>query len=128
MLGTTQLVNALVTRRGLARVMVVRLCGPATRALPPLSGFPPGLRAAHFFAEGEPTRPALWPPARPRRPHSARPATDARLHAARGFRGFGPCMQRAGLACSTRAPLLRSAALLLGGRKEIVRAPRRRIL
>lgn len=46
MLGTTQLVNALVQRAGLARVLAVRVCGPATRGLPPLAGWPPALRAA----------------------------------------------------------------------------------
>lgn len=43
-IGTTQLVNALVTRSpALARVFVVRLCGPASGALPPFSGIPPDL-------------------------------------------------------------------------------------
>ncbi|KAL4447891.1 hypothetical protein ABPG75_005110 [Micractinium tetrahymenae] len=46
MLGTTQFVNAAVQLRGLARVAVVRLCGPATHALPPCCDMPPSLRAA----------------------------------------------------------------------------------
>eukprot|EP00930_Biecheleria_cincta_P001929 TRINITY_DN103005_c0_g1_i1.p1 TRINITY_DN103005_c0_g1~~TRINITY_DN103005_c0_g1_i1.p1 ORF type:complete len:945 (-),score=169.53 TRINITY_DN103005_c0_g1_i1:107-2941(-) len=35
MVGTTHLINALVTRRGLARCAVLRLCGGATGDLPP---------------------------------------------------------------------------------------------
>ena len=46
MLGTTQFVNACITLRGLAPVALVRLCGPATRSLPPFSDLPPGLRGA----------------------------------------------------------------------------------
>lgn len=45
-LGTTQFVNAVVQRKGLARVFVVRLCGTATKALPPFLGFPQGLQQA----------------------------------------------------------------------------------
>lgn len=56
MLGTTQFVNAVVQLRGLSRVAVVRLCGPATRALPPCCALPPALRAAvggaTFLASG----------------------------------------------------------------------------
>ncbi|TRY71782.1 hypothetical protein TCAL_09554 [Tigriopus californicus] len=34
-LGTTHFLNAVIQKRGLARVSVIRLCGPASRALPP---------------------------------------------------------------------------------------------
>lgn len=45
-IGTTHFINALVEAdaRRLERVAVVRLCGPYTRQLPPLTGFPTGLR------------------------------------------------------------------------------------
>ncbi|PHH71945.1 hypothetical protein CDD80_4891 [Ophiocordyceps camponoti-rufipedis] len=45
-IGTTHFINALVEAdaRRLDRVAVIRLCGPFTRQLPPLSGFPVGLR------------------------------------------------------------------------------------
>lgn len=46
MLGTTHFVNACVQCRGLARVAVFRLCGPATRALPPCCDIPVELRSA----------------------------------------------------------------------------------
>lgn len=46
MLGTTQLMNALVQRRGLQPVALLRLCGPATRALPPGIALPSRLRQA----------------------------------------------------------------------------------
>jgi hypothetical protein len=45
-LGTTQFVNAVVQRQGLAKVFVVRLCGTATKALPPYLGIPPELQTA----------------------------------------------------------------------------------
>jgi len=45
-LGTTQFVNAVVQRQGLAKVFVVRLCGTATKALPPFLGIPAELQAA----------------------------------------------------------------------------------
>lgn len=45
-LGTTQFVNAVVQRQGLAKVFVVRLCGTATKALPPFLGIPADLQAA----------------------------------------------------------------------------------
>ena len=48
--------NACIQLRGLARVAVVRLAGPATRALPPFCDMPPALRqavgGAFFLAEG----------------------------------------------------------------------------
>jgi N-methylhydantoinase A/oxoprolinase/acetone carboxylase beta subunit len=56
MLGTTQFVNAAVQLDGLAKVAVVRLCGPSTHALPCFCDMPPGLRQAvggcYFLAAG----------------------------------------------------------------------------
>jgi N-methylhydantoinase A/oxoprolinase/acetone carboxylase beta subunit len=46
MLGTTHFTNAVIVRRGLARTAVLRLCLPATAALPPLVDWPDDLRAA----------------------------------------------------------------------------------
>ena len=43
MLGTTHCTNALVERRGLERVGVLRLARPASLAVPPLSGWPADL-------------------------------------------------------------------------------------
>jgi hypothetical protein len=60
MLGTTQFVNAATQLQGLERVAVVRLCGPATRALPPFCDMPPALRTAvggcYILAAGEAQR------------------------------------------------------------------------
>ena len=60
MLGTTQFVNACVERRGLSRVAVLRLCGPATHALPPYCDVPVELRDAlgghHHLLDG------MWDP------------------------------------------------------------------
>ena len=44
MLGTTHATNAILERRGLNSVAVVRIGGPATRAVPPLSIWPGELR------------------------------------------------------------------------------------
>lgn len=44
MLGTTQCTNAIVERRGLRRVGVLRLGAPATTAIPPLADWPDDLR------------------------------------------------------------------------------------
>ncbi len=44
MIGTTHFTNAVVQRRGLSRVAVFRLCGPATQSLPPMVDWPPDLR------------------------------------------------------------------------------------
>ncbi|KAM9862062.1 hydantoinase/oxoprolinase family protein [Leucobacter sp. BZR 635] len=57
MLGTTHCTNAIVERRGLGRVGVLRLGGPATTAVPPFEGWPEDLRAAvagpaHVIAGG----------------------------------------------------------------------------
>ena len=46
MLGTTHCTNAIVERRGLGRVGVLRLGGPATTAVPPFEGWPVDLREA----------------------------------------------------------------------------------
>lgn len=46
MLGTTHCTNAIVERRGLGRVGILRLGGPATTAVPPLEGWPTDLRRA----------------------------------------------------------------------------------
>ena len=45
-LGTTHFINAVIRRQGLARVAVLRLCGPATVALPPFCDMPSDLCAA----------------------------------------------------------------------------------
>jgi len=46
MLGTTHATNAILQRKGLRRVAVVRIGGPATYAVRPLFGWPEDLRAA----------------------------------------------------------------------------------
>ncbi|MDP9372352.1 MAG: hydantoinase/oxoprolinase family protein, partial [Chloroflexota bacterium] len=46
MIGTTHFTNAVVQRRGLARVAALRLCLPAAQSVPPLEDWPPDLRAA----------------------------------------------------------------------------------
>ncbi|XP_062592492.1 uncharacterized protein LOC134253934 [Saccostrea cucullata] len=43
-IGTTHFVNAVVQRKGLVRVGVIRLCGPASRNIPPFSDIPEDLR------------------------------------------------------------------------------------
>ncbi|CAK0783618.1 hypothetical protein CVIRNUC_006817 [Coccomyxa viridis] len=45
-LGTTHFINALIRQHELAHVTVLRLCGPATRALPPFCDMPAELIAA----------------------------------------------------------------------------------
>lgn len=57
MIGTTHFVNALVEARELQPVAVVRVCGPATRALPPFVDWPEALRTVvgaqvHLVAGG----------------------------------------------------------------------------
>lgn len=44
-LGTTHFINALIRQNGLVHVAVLRLCGPATRALPPFCDMPAELIA-----------------------------------------------------------------------------------
>ena len=55
-IGTTHFVNAVVQRRGLTKVAVLRLCGPATVTVPPLCDFPADLRnvigGMHYFLNG----------------------------------------------------------------------------
>lgn len=46
MIGTTHFINAVVERQRLQRVGVLRLCGRATHALPPMIDWPAELRAA----------------------------------------------------------------------------------
>jgi N-methylhydantoinase A/oxoprolinase/acetone carboxylase beta subunit len=46
MLGTTHAMNAVIERRDLRRVAVLRIGGPATRAVPPLATWPTDLRDA----------------------------------------------------------------------------------
>lgn len=43
-IGTTHFVNAVVQRKHLARVAVIRLCGSSTHALPPFTNFPADLK------------------------------------------------------------------------------------
>ncbi|WIA30433.1 hypothetical protein OEZ86_000517 [Tetradesmus obliquus] len=56
MLGTKQFVNAVIEQKHLSKVFVVRLCGTATRALPPFSGMPSSLTqqisAGYLLASG----------------------------------------------------------------------------
>jgi N-methylhydantoinase A/oxoprolinase/acetone carboxylase beta subunit len=51
MLGTTQAANAILERRGLQKVGVIRLGYPLTTALPPLATWPADLRAAVSVGE-----------------------------------------------------------------------------
>lgn len=43
--GTTHFINALIQRRGLAKVCIIRLCGPATHSIPPMANWPSDLKA-----------------------------------------------------------------------------------
>jgi hypothetical protein len=56
MLGTTQFVNAVIEQKHLCKVLVVRLCGTATGALPPFTGMPRQLTqhvsAGYLLASG----------------------------------------------------------------------------
>ncbi|XP_028393299.1 uncharacterized protein LOC114517702 [Dendronephthya gigantea] len=55
-IGTTHFLNAVLQRKNLAAVAVVRLCGPATRALPPFCDFPDDLRTVvdggYYYIDG----------------------------------------------------------------------------
>lgn len=51
MLGTTHATNAILERRELDRVAVVRVGGPATRSIPPLTGWPADLKEATSCGE-----------------------------------------------------------------------------
>jgi len=44
MVGTTHFINALIQRRNLCKVCTIRLCGPATRSLLPMSNWPEDLK------------------------------------------------------------------------------------
>lgn len=50
MLGTTQVTNAIIERKGLNRVALVRIGAPATLAVPPLTGWPDDLKQAVGYA------------------------------------------------------------------------------
>ncbi len=50
MLGTTHGINAILQRRGLARILTIRLGGPATESVPPLLSWPAELRDAVLVA------------------------------------------------------------------------------
>ncbi|MDP6831093.1 MAG: hydantoinase/oxoprolinase family protein [Alphaproteobacteria bacterium] len=56
MLGTTQFTNAVIERRRLNRVAVLRLAAPATTAVPPMSDWPEDLKArvdgGHYLLRG----------------------------------------------------------------------------
>ncbi|XP_035686688.1 uncharacterized protein LOC118422924 [Branchiostoma floridae] len=65
-IGTTHFVNALVQRRDLVPVSVVRLCGTASRALPPFCDFPQDLKKSTGLCDvqklgGEEQGASLWP-------------------------------------------------------------------
>jgi N-methylhydantoinase A/oxoprolinase/acetone carboxylase beta subunit len=55
-IGTTHFVNAVVQRRRLTPVAAIRLCGPASRALPPFVDFPQDLASeiqhSYHFLDG----------------------------------------------------------------------------
>ena len=55
-IGTTHFVNAIVQKKNLAKVAVLRLCAQATTAIPPLCDFPDDLKnvigGMHFFLSG----------------------------------------------------------------------------
>lgn len=46
MVGTTHFINALLQRRDLAKVCTIRICGPATYSIPPMSNWPEDLKTA----------------------------------------------------------------------------------
>lgn len=64
MLGTTQFVNAVIEQKHLSKVFAVRLCGTATRALPPFSGMPNSLTqqisAGYLLASGDTAQSAAY--------------------------------------------------------------------
>ena len=55
-IGTTHFLNAVLQRKDLVAVTVVRLCGSASRALPPFCHFPEALRrvisGGYYFIDG----------------------------------------------------------------------------
>lgn len=46
MVGTTHFINALIQRRDLAKVCIIRLCGTTTRSIPPMSNWSQDLKDA----------------------------------------------------------------------------------
>ena len=44
MVGTTHFINALIQRKGLAKVCIIRLCGPAAHSIRPMSNWPLDLK------------------------------------------------------------------------------------
>ncbi|GBC69350.1 Acetophenone carboxylase gamma subunit [archaeon HR01] len=46
MIGTTHCINAVVERKNLARVAVIRICKPAGQSIPPMYGWPDSLKSA----------------------------------------------------------------------------------
>lgn len=55
-IGTTHFLNAVVQRKEIARVAVLRLCGPASRSVPPFFDFPSDLKnkicGGYHFLDG----------------------------------------------------------------------------
>lgn len=55
-IGTTHFVNAVVQRRHIVPVAVLRICGPASRSVPPFFDFPPDLKnviaGPHYYLQG----------------------------------------------------------------------------
>lgn len=55
-IGTTQFVNAVVQRRDIVPVAVLRICGPASRSVPPFFDFPPDLNnviaGPYYYLQG----------------------------------------------------------------------------
>ncbi|KAG1692270.1 putative D-/L-hydantoinase subunit A [Nymphon striatum] len=49
-IGTTHYINAVIQRKNLSRVAVIRLCGPASRGLPPFSDFDNELEKASSYS------------------------------------------------------------------------------
>ena len=49
-IGTTHLINDLIQRKNLSKTGVVRLCGPSTRLLKPLSDWPKELINKNLFS------------------------------------------------------------------------------
>ncbi|CAF3379002.1 unnamed protein product [Rotaria socialis] len=67
MVGTTHFINALIQRQSLTRVCTLRLCGPATHSLRPMSNWPDDLKiqvdgltalvSGGYFFDGSPIAP-----------------------------------------------------------------------
>ncbi|CAF1326807.1 unnamed protein product [Rotaria sp. Silwood1] len=52
MIGTTHFINALLQRRGLAKVCIIRICGPTTHAIPPMTNWPQDLKETVIEVDG----------------------------------------------------------------------------